>query len=272
MKPRRDTLDALVQAAREAEGPTAADRARIREALMAKIAPPPTAPPVPPTLVAPAIGGITAVVVAVALEALAPHRAPSPRRPIAAVAPARPSAPSMQPPAPRSVQTPAAPPPRSVPLPLAVTRRRSRVIPAATVAPSEIPPESPTPSPAAEVAAAAPSPGSPPAPPPRPNAAHGHGDATDASAALPPDLLVLAEARALLRAGDARGALGRLERFAEEHPDAPRAVERAGARLIARCAEGLAGAREVSEYLSRHGGSPLAAGVRDRCAAVIAPR
>jgi hypothetical protein len=94
----------------------------------------------------------------------------------------------------------------------------------------------------------------------------------DASVALPPDLLVLAEARALLRAGDARGALVRLERFAAEHPDAPRAAERSGARLIARCAEGIAATGEVREYLSRHGDSPLAAGVRDRCASLIPPR
>ncbi|MFO0627253.1 MAG: hypothetical protein U0325_16710 [Polyangiales bacterium] len=68
-----------------------------------------------------------------------------------------------------------------------------------------------------------------------------------------------------------RGALVRLETFAAAHPDAPRAVERAGARLIARCAMGLADAPEVRGFLERHGASPLAAGVRDRCGAWLNP-
>jgi len=117
-------------------------------------------------------------------------------------------------------------------------------------------------------------PATPPLPAPSLAPASGSGRATpaDNNAALPPDLLVLAEARALLRAGDARGALVRLERFAAEHPDAPRAAERSGATLIARCAEGIAGTGEVREYLARHGDSPLAAGVRDRCAPLLPPR
>ena len=85
MRSRRDALDAIVNAAREAEGPTAADRARIRAALMAKIAPPTLSTSTPArTLSAPAVGGITAVVVAVGVGLLAPRRPPPARRPIAA--------------------------------------------------------------------------------------------------------------------------------------------------------------------------------------------
>jgi hypothetical protein len=133
-----------------------------------------------------------------------------------------------------------------------------------------LPPPPPPAPPPPEVVEPSPSPR--PAPSLAPASGSGHVTPADANGALPPDLLVLAEARALLRAGDARGALVRLERFAAEHPDAPRAAERSGARLIARCAEGIAGPGEVSEYLSRHGDSPLAAGVRDRCASLIPPR
>lgn len=270
MKSKRDALDALVTAVREAEGPTAADRARIRAALMAKVAPP-TPPTSTPTrmLSAPAIGGITAVVVAVGVGLLAPRRPPPARRLIAAaVVSSPPPAPPFPLPPPLDVRT-AGTPLRPAPMPPPSARRRPRATlpePEVMVLPPPPPPAPPPP----EVVEPSPSPR--PAPSLAPASGSGHVTPADANGALPPDLLVLAEARALLRAGDARGALVRLERFAAEHPDAPRAAERSGARLIARCAEGIAGPGEVSEYLSRHGDSPLAAGVRDRCASLIPPR
>lgn len=271
MRSKRDALDALVTAAREAEGPTAADRARIRAALMAKVAPPtpPTSGPVR-TLSGPAVGGITAVVVAVGVGLLAPRRAPPTRRPIAAVTvSSEPPATPRASPSRREVRTDVTTTPRPAPLLPPGARRRPRVtLPETevTVSPAPLPPVPPPP----EVVA--PSPEPLPAPSLAPASGSGRATPADTSAGLPPDLLVLAEARALLRAGDARGALVRLERFAAEHPEAPRAAERSGARLIARCAEGIAGTGEVREYLSRHGDSPLAAGVRDRCAALIPPR
>jgi len=266
MRTRRDALDALVTAAREAEGPTAADRARIRAAVMAKVAPPtlPTSTPAR-TLSALAVGGITAVVVAVGVGLLAPRRPPPARRPIAAAsASSTPPAPPRLPPSARDVRTDGTTTPHPAPVPPLAVRRRPRAILAEPAPPLPAPSLPATPPP--EVLA--------PLPAPSLASTAGSGRVTpgDADAALPPDLLVLAEARALLRAGDARGALVRLERFAAEHPDAPRAAERSGATLIARCAEGIAGTGEVSEYLSRHGDSPLAAGVRDRCASLIPPR
>ncbi|MEZ4394436.1 MAG: hypothetical protein R3A48_25465 [Polyangiales bacterium] len=272
MRTRREELDALVTAAREAEGPTASDRARIRAALMAQVAPPPpptTSTSPAATLSAPVVGGIGALVVAVGVGLLAPRRPPPARRPVAAaVVSSPPPAPPRPPPPARDLRTDRTPHPAPLPAPPPAVRRRPRAILAEPVPPLPAPPPPAPPPP--EVLAPVPAPS--PAPSLAPASGSGHTTPSDHNAALPPELLVLAEARALLRAGDARGALLRLERFAAEHPDAPRAAERSGATLIARCAEGIAGTGEVREYLARHGDSPLAAGVRDRCASLIPPR
>jgi hypothetical protein len=88
----------------------------------------------------------------------------------------------------------------------------------------------------------------------------------DEAAALAAETALLREADRALRAGDNATALARLDEHATRFPHGVLEPERTAERLIVLCELGVADARDVSQFLSSHAGSPLAARVRRACA------
>jgi hypothetical protein len=89
----------------------------------------------------------------------------------------------------------------------------------------------------------------------------------DEAAALAAETALLREADRALRAGDNATALARLDEHATRFPHGVLEPERTAERLIVLCELGVADARDVSQFLSTHAGSPLAARVRRACPA-----
>jgi hypothetical protein len=83
---------------------------------------------------------------------------------------------------------------------------------------------------------------------------------------LAEETTLLRDADRALRAGDRATALERLDEHATRFPKGTLAPERAAERLIVLCEVGAADQRAVSQFLSGHSGSPLAARVRRACA------
>ncbi|HVX93296.1 MAG TPA: hypothetical protein VHK47_00195 [Polyangia bacterium] len=87
----------------------------------------------------------------------------------------------------------------------------------------------------------------------------------DGAAALAAETALLREADRALRAGDNATALALLDEHATRFPHGVLEPERTAERLIVLCELGVADARDVSQFLSTHAGSPLAARVRRAC-------
>jgi hypothetical protein len=223
------TARAILDAGRDADGAGDFERARVRKALMAKIA---------------AGGALTATSAAAASTTAA--AAPTAKILVAVAMVVAGGVGGTL--AWRAQRTPA-------PAPVVA----AAPVPAPVVAPTIVATPTPAPEPVAPVVR--------PAPARRPRPASTHAEAP--ANRLAEETALLAAANAELRNGDARRALGLLNDYDRRYPSGVLREEVLATRVIARCQIGLepdaTARRAANTFLTRHPASPLAPRVRSSC-------